>query len=238
MTQGTVLRLDTGTRLLIVDPCAFGRVGLSAVLSDEVSAGGALAVMAVTSLSAARQILRSSSPVSSLPSPVGGQSGCLVVRLPTEPRTALALLLELGTPAVQKLFARWVTVLLTSIPAAQVRWLLAAMGGNRAVRVVDDSQSVVRLRSAVLAASRAAACDSGDIRDEAMSPAGPLLTARECRVLLFTLQGGAIAEMARRHAISHKTLYSQRHTALLKLGVRGVHGLLSLVACHPCKARP
>ncbi|HAU95799.1 MAG TPA: hypothetical protein DCX33_07690, partial [Serratia marcescens] len=159
----------------------------------------------------------------------GGRGGCLVVRLPADPRTALALLLELGTPAVQATFACWVTVLLTPAPAVRVRELLVATGSDLAIRVVDDSQPVEQLCRTVLAS----ACAWDDIRRVAARPAGPVLSERERRVLLFTLQGVAMADVARRHAVSHKTLYSQRHTALLKLGVRGMCGLLSLFCGRP-----
>ncbi|MEL5280745.1 LuxR C-terminal-related transcriptional regulator [Serratia bockelmannii] len=143
---------------------------------------------------------------------------------------ALAMLLELGTPAVQAAFARWVTVLLTAVPVRRVRWLLAVTGGNPAVSVMDDRQPVTQLRRAVRTACCVASSMMSGIRRRTVWPVGAVLSERECRVLLFTLQGGAIAEMARRCNISVKTLYNQRHTALLKLGVRGMRGLLCLFA--------
>lgn len=223
-------------RLIIVDPCAFGREGLKAALSDARSVSEP-DMLAAPSLPAAQQVWRANLSMPGRLPPAGMRGGCLVVRLPADPRTALALLLELGTPAVRATFARWVTVLLTPVPATRVRELLAATGGDLAIRVVDDRQPVSRLRRAVRAACRASACAWDDIRHVAARPAGPILSERECRVLLFTLQGVAMADVARRHAVSYKTLYSQRHTALLKLGVRGMCGLLSLFYDAPQDAR-
>lgn len=236
MTQDNRALPDLPWQLMIVDPCAFGRAGLMAALSDERSVG-ATPLIAVASLSAARQLWRASLPMPGQQPATGGKEGCLVIRMPAAPRAALALLLELSSPAVRTLFARWVTVLLTSVPAPRVRGLLAATGGDLSMRVVDGSQPVARLRRAVLAACRASACAWDDIRHVATNPTAPALSARECRVLLLTLQGVAIAELARRDAISHKTLYSQRHNALLKLGVRGMQGLLLLFAGAPQVAR-
>lgn len=216
MTIESVPHTAPTWRWIIVDPCAFGRAGLKAAFPVCRSLG-ADSSLGVASLSAARQAL----PVSTW---VDGElRGCLVVRLPAEPRSALAMLLELATPGMQAAFANWVTVLLTSAPVRRVRWLLAVMSGNLAVRVMDGRLPVAELQHSVLATCCAPTCLSSEDAYH-----GAVLSKRERRVLLFTLQGVAIAEVARRCAVSHKTLYNQRHTALLKLGVRGVRGLLCL----------
>lgn len=236
MSQETWSTAGVVSRLMIVDACGLGRAGLLAALSAERS-GHALSVVSASSLSAARRTwcqLRTPD----LRSGSGGNRGCLVVRLPADPRAALTWLLELGTPAARAMLAHGVTLLLTPVPAPRVRRLLAATGGDPAARMIDDSRSVMQLRHAVWSACRAAASVRDDIRHGAVCPAGPVLSERERRVLLFTLQGGAIAEMARRHAISHKTLYNQRHAALLKLGVTGVQGLFSLYAGTRHEAQP
>lgn len=221
--------------LVVVDPCAFGRAGLAAALSGDLGAGP---LVTAATLSATRQAWHTRMSVPGQLSTTDVTGGCLVIRMPASPRATLALLLELSSPSVRAMFARWVTVLLTPVPAPRVRGLLAAMGGDLALRVVDDRQSVAHLRRAVLAACRASTCTWGAPRPTRVNPGRPTLSARECRILLLTLQGMAIADLARREAISHKTLYSRRHHALLKLGVRGMQGLLLLFSCTHQAARP
>ncbi|MGQ8701795.1 helix-turn-helix transcriptional regulator [Serratia marcescens] len=218
---------DLAWRWMIVDPCTYGRAGLKAALPVDWPMPENVA-QAVATVSAARRALSCNSPLSAWR--LGSSRGCLIVRLPAEPRTALAMLLELGTPAVQAAFTDWVTVLLTSVPVRRVRWLLAVTGSNPMVSVMDDRHPVVRLQRSVRAVCRASIRVRGENAEGAAWSAGAVLSERECRVLLLTLQGVAIAEVARRYAISHKTLYNQRHTALLKLGVRGMRGLLCLFA--------
>lgn len=233
MTQDNLLPPGRARQLMVVDPCAFGRAGLVAALSADLPAG-APTVIAGGTLTAVSQAWRGERQASGWLS--GAESGCLVVRLPADPKAALALLLALGAPAGRAAFARCVTVLLTPHPPARVRWMLAATGGDLATRVVADGKPVAVLRRAVLTACGIGVRgDAGRGRNERTPRAvsAPTLSGRECRVLLLTLQEMPVAEMARRQAISHKTLYTQRLTAMRKLGVRGVHGLFAWLSGGP-----
>ena len=56
----------------------------------------------------------------------------------------------------------------------------------------------------------------------------PILTEKERQVVLATLKGMPIATLARQRGVNVKTVYTQRRTAMDRLGIKNTHELLCL----------
>ncbi|HFI5337036.1 TPA: hypothetical protein ACGQS5_004782 [Serratia liquefaciens] len=201
----------------LVDACGCGREGLVALAR----AAGAETAAAVAQLSALPRLMHGQ----------WGEGGLCVVRLPVDP-----------APLCHEL--RALLVLLPALPSSMqvvvlvpggVRWvvltLARALSGLLCPPVVGVFSSRLAL-SALAAVVRAGLqghtlCGvlPGWVRAERRG-----LSVPELEALSAYLHGAPVTTLARRRAISVKTVYNQRRTALLKLGVRTPQAAWRLLA--------
>ncbi|WP_427192680.1 hypothetical protein [Serratia marcescens] len=192
--------------ITVVDVCCYGRAGIKAVLQKHLGVIRVVTTEALDgplSLFAARSL--TASPLS-----------CLVLRLPQQAPAALSMLLQLGDLSAAR-YSR--IVVMSSVAPDVVFRMLANIGINCAVRIVDVRSSPSVLCEAVLSPLSG----TGEILP---GESGTLLSPIERRVLRRTLHEMSIYTQARQAQVSAKTIYTQRAQALLKLGVPDVLTLL------------
>lgn len=205
--------------IVIVDRCFCSRDGLQLALGD-VAADARIPVTAVSTVTQAAALLRWPLPDGADDADdEGAGRGCLVIRLPDTPQDALSLLLTLGEPGIRVAFRHHATLVLSPYPLSPVLRVLLA---STVTRWTSVGQPVDALCRAVLTTMAMGG----------RGPAGALpvvgahaLTARERQVLQAVLSGQSMDGLAPRMGVSSKTLYTQRRTALLRLGVNSMHDL-------------
>jgi DNA-binding CsgD family transcriptional regulator len=202
----------------VVDACGYGREGLVQLARQA----GATGVQAVTRLSLLPgQMAREWDEV-----------GLCVVRLPAEPaplchelRTLLSLLPALP-PAIQ------VVVL---VPCG-LRWVVVTLLRGLENLLCPPAVGVFSSRLALpsLTAVLEARLRGQTLCGELSRPAGVSLrrglSIPELEALSAYLHGTSVPALARRRAVSAKTVYNQRRTALYKLGAQTTHGVWRLLA--------
>ncbi|MFT2789684.1 helix-turn-helix transcriptional regulator [Serratia sp. T13T92] len=197
-----------------VDACSYGRMGLHSALKHPPFMEGGKRVVGVSSLDEALQM--------TWPYALDNQIvRCLVVRLPSLTREALIALLQLSEVMPYAAERYHQVVVLSPFDVAGVQPLLTAMGMAN-VRIVDARLSLPALCSAVLATPEEWMAERGGMSHE--------LTEHERSVLRQTLQFRSVPQQARTRQVSVKTVYSQRFSALMKLGAQDIRSLLTLLA--------
>ncbi|KAB8312328.1 helix-turn-helix transcriptional regulator [Erwinia endophytica] len=212
----------------VIDPCNYGRQGL--VMALRSPPGISQGQHSVQGYDGVEDALSHS---------WGGQSDrclaqertaesrdILVVRLPPNPLEGLALLLQLGALTEAALSGIMLTVL-SRFSAGEVRRVLRRAGVENPLWVMDDRLPVMTLCSAVAGSEN----DSGE---GAFPSTGfqPRLTNKEREVLVSSLLGISVQEQAYQRTLNISTVYGQRQSALYKLGVATLPGLLELFDAH------
>ncbi|CAI1213191.1 helix-turn-helix transcriptional regulator [Serratia fonticola] len=205
---------EFGCFVACVDACSYGRMGLHSALKHLPSMACKKRVVVVSSLDEALQ--------TTWPYALNSQIvRCLVVRLPSLTREALIALLQLSEMMHYTAVRYHQVVVLSPFDVASLQPLLTVMGIAN-VRIVDARLSRSALCSAVLSSL-----------DEVMAKGWLLnqeLTEHERSVLRQTLQFRSVLQQAGIRQVSVKTVYSQRFSALMKLGVQDVRSLLTLLS--------
>lgn len=152
--------------------------------------------------------------------------GCLVVRLPPDPRAALSTLLQLGAQGLLLSLTAHLVVLSALTPEVVLR-VLSRVGVKLRVRVLDDRLPLAVLCQAVYPQDewhdREAMAWSGQLL---ANTGTPQLSVKERGVLWQCLQMVSVHTLARRLKMSSKTLYTQRQGAIHKLGAAHLKALL------------
>ncbi|CAI1948431.1 helix-turn-helix transcriptional regulator [Serratia fonticola] len=202
-----------GWFVVCVDACSYGRMGLHSALKHLPFIAGRKRVVGVSSLDEALQ--------TTLPYVLDSQVvRCLVVRLPSLTREALIVLLQLSEMMQYAVGRYHQVVVLSPFDITGVQPLLTVMGMAN-VRIVDARLSLSALCSAVFSGTEAWMAEGWLLSHE--------LTDHERSVLRKTLQFRSIPQQARTRQVSVKTVYSQRLSALMKLGVQDIRSLLNLL---------
>lgn len=207
-------------RVAVVDSCSYGRTGLVSALQGAAPRSGlTLRVRGTHGLEMLSTLL-----LSGLTAPEEMfRLDTLVVRLPTEPRAALSLLLQLGGPDVPPTVTRRLVVLSALAPETIYR-VLGQVGVRQRVRVMDDRLPLATLCQAVGPSDKEN--DPLARADWNGTLAGVALSDSESRVLWQCLQMVSIRVLAQRQSVSAKTLYNQRLGAMNKLGASHLQALL------------
>ncbi|MGN2498408.1 hypothetical protein [Serratia nevei] len=203
----------------IVDPCPYGRLGLQCLLAPKATAVGAISVGAYERVERALAAMPKN----------GGAHGastsrrCLVVRLSMYPSRALQQLLQLDDQRMRQAGIERLIVLSPFEVNNVVRQTLMCCGVRLPVRIVNARSPLQVLQRVVL--SEGTLLQLG--RDERL-PQMPALLLSPCerRVISNTLLEVSIPQQAWRQRRQPKTLYAQRHNALLKLRALGLAALL------------
>ncbi|MEL5558445.1 hypothetical protein [Serratia ureilytica] len=200
----------------VVDACGCGREGLEALArvagADEVQTAERLALLPGPMFMALRE------------------GGLCVVRLPAAPaplcnelRALLALLP--GLPSAMQM--------VVLVPGA-LRWVVVTL--LRGLEGVPCPPGVgvysSRLGLSSLAAVLEAGVQGGELCGLLQYRTGVArrgLSVPELDALSAYLDGTSVAALARRRAVSAKTVYNQRRTALHKLGAQTTHGVWRLL---------
>ncbi|MCT4737222.1 hypothetical protein [Raoultella ornithinolytica] len=195
-------------RITVVDACAWGRAGLVHALR------AAPGVTHVQSMAEWPVTLAAATDAEEV----------IVLRLPSDVREASALLLYLGDPALSQVKAGRL-VLLSPFTGRSLNRLLDGTGCPWPVRAVDSRLPVAHLVERVCMPLTALTPD-GTVLFACDSPVRGRLTWRECLVLRQSLWAVPLAVQAEDRHRNYKTLYAQRVSGLLKLGVASPGALL------------
>lgn len=195
-------------QVTVVDACSYGRLGLATALHAPEKG---CHVVAVDTLAACPP------PDVSIPS-------CLVLRLSMTAQSTLSALLQLGeSPLV--LYSHVVVV--TDVAPGAVCLVLISVGLRGRMTVVDGHHRLSDVCDAVASPLRRRLRPLAHIQS-VTQPRGlyTLLSAKERRVLERTIREVSVYTQARQLQVSAKTIYTQRASALRKLGVPDVPALL------------
>lgn len=213
-----VRRMSPGASpVVIVDACQYGRLGLQCLLTavpDNAVAPTYARVEEALAETQKRRTVREAAPA---------DERSLVLRLSVWPAQALQQLLQLeGAAMAQAGFHRLI--------------VLSPFGVNNVIRhvlICCDTRLPVRM---VNARSPVAGWEPGggsaawwqEEGGGVLLPRMPalVLSAPERRTLSGTLQEIPIHRQARQWGVNAKTLYTQRHNALMKLRASGISSLL------------
>lgn len=195
-------------QITVVDTCSYGRLGLVTALHAPEKGRH---VVAVDSLAACPP------PEASIPS-------CLVLRLPMTAQSTLSALLKLGeSPLV--LYSHVVVV--TDVAPEVVRRMLISVGLRGRMTVVDGHQRLSDVCQALFTQmGRKQHFLAHSLYITQPRRLYTLLSAKERHVLEKTIREVSVYTQARQLQVSAKTIYSQRASALRKLGVPNVQALL------------
>lgn len=209
-------------RVAVVDSCSYGRMGLVNALEGVTPGGGlTLRVKGASGLASLSSLL-----LCGLTAPEEMfRLDTLVVRLPSDPRAALSLLLQLGGPDVPPTVTVRLVVLSALAPETIYR-VLGQVGVRQQVRVLDDRLPLATLCQALTPPEQNASPGRADGDDTLMTTGAPALSGRESRVLWLSLQMVSMQVLAQRQSVSVKTLYNQRQGAMTKLGASHLQALL------------
>ncbi|WP_413504372.1 hypothetical protein [Serratia grimesii] len=200
---------DPRWQITVVDACCYGREGMNAALQRHSCVAGVVTREALTDVLSMLSVFPRAAPSPS----------SLVVRLPMLAQDALSVLLQLADlPAA--CYTR--VVVMSNVAPDVVRRVLAHIGVNEAVRIVDARCTLPTLCRTVISTTG----EVGDSDEILSCEAHNLLSPRERYVLSKTLREMSIYTQARQAQVSAKTIYTQRARALLKLGVPDVLTLL------------
>ena len=216
-------------RIGVVDPCPLGRVGLMAVCQDLVNRGAWRSphVWGFASLQALMEAQQLGGEMA------GAARGwdMLILRLPGSPTDALAGLLGLGSPRIRGGVARLVVVTPFSLPETACVLARLPVPAVRGVIGARTPLDALRLTLSDTAGGQVYQCPTP-------LPLMGQLTERERGVLLHSLLALPVHSLARRNALSSKTLYAQRASALRKLGVSRLRDLFQVLATPGSPAEP
>ena len=202
-----------GWVVICVDTCSYGRVGLRSALNHS------------SFMSVKQQVISISTPDEILPliRPRALKSLtplCLVVRLPPLPREALIALLQLSEMMQHVSMHHHRLVVLSPFDFTAVYNLMNTLG--MATACILDA----RLPLSIL-------CREVLLAPEQWRPKGSflrqVLTAHERSALRQTLQFRSASQQARVRQVTQKTIHSHRLKALMKLGVKNIRCLFSLL---------
>lgn len=222
----TVTQDDYPWRIGVVDPCAYGLMGMVTLLRSVSCLH--LRQPMVEGFSSLKQAV-SADPLG------GGYYGhglCkmegLVVRLSSCPQEGLSLLLQLGAPEVRLLTAGRVWVI-SPHPLPVVCRVLGRLDVSPRMLVMNACLPVDRMREVFCRSFLSPGEVDGDADVLPIAPAhraASRLTERERQSLWHTLNDVTIPIQARRRGMNPKTLYGQRESAVHKLGATRLQGLL------------
>ncbi len=208
-------------RMVVVDDCHYGRMGLVSALNGTPWGGRKLRVTGVKDLGA-MHVLRATVGVFD----ESRRLECLVVRLPADPQAALSTLLQLGAPGLSMSLTAHLVVL-SALPPSVVLRVLSRIGVKVWVRVVDDRLPLAALCQAVCAQGELPEMRTMAWSGQLLANLGvPQLSVKERGVLWQCLQMVSVEVLARRQKMSSKTLYTQRQGAVHKLGAAHLKALL------------
>ncbi|MBJ2089990.1 hypothetical protein ACMFFK_04315 [Serratia marcescens] len=207
--------------ITLVDACSFGRLGLEAALLKSASPFP-LKVRGLGSLVGPISVM---SPFKHADKEHRTrEERCLVVRLPEPPQEAMLMLLSLGDVPLD-IYSH--VLVMSSVNPAIIRRFLLGVGVNRHVRILDDRLPISALCEAIIPSVEQGSTSSvtwfGEMFHVRLQT---LFTPGERRALWYVLKGVSMYQQVLRSQVSNKTLYNQRHTALIKLRVRGVNDLI------------
>lgn len=188
--------------LWIVDPCHYGRSGLVSLFGEAgVPVEGTPGLQCDDVLAFVND-------------------RCLVLRLPSDPVSALVLLLRL--PEVPWTLLRCHTlVVLSPFSTGCLLRLFGCLKLPCFVQVLNARLPLHLLKDAILARRKYARIGNG------LGTQGlPVLSIYERRTLWESLQAVSIHTQAKKRFVSTKTVYSHRVRALAKLGHRDLSGLI------------
>ncbi len=208
-------------RVGVIAPCGYGRRGLVTLLRSLPHP----ALRTVTGFAAVHDALfyphdGQGVPRASRRGRIMPRWDALVIHLPREPQAGLAMLLQLGAPAVSALPLS-ALIVLSPFPPEEVRRVLQLVRVNHPLQVMDARLGVGAL------------CDTFGAGGQVMMPYVPYagmapahLTKKERQVLLCSLRGISVPEQAYLRALSAKTVYGHKQSAVHKLGAGSLRQLL------------
>ncbi len=204
----------------VVDPCPYGRLGLQSLLAPPTTAWGAVPVGAYERVERALVAMKKNG---ANPRGAPGPKRCLIVRLSMYPARALQQLLQLDDDALALAGVERLIVLSPFEVNNIVRHALVCCGVHVPLRIISARSPLALLQRVVL--SEGTLLQAGPDERLPQMPA-LLLSPCERRVISSTLLEIPIPQQAWRQRRKSKTLYAQRHNALLKLRASGVAALL------------
>lgn len=222
--QGTITGirgpLSPNGLITVVDPCPYGRLGLQSLLTPPTTARGAAPVDAYERVERALAAMKENR---GNPRGAPGPKRCLIVRLPRYPAQALQQLLQLDDEALVLAGVERLIVLSPFEVNNVVRHALVCCGIHLPLRIISVRSPLALLQRIVW--SEGTLLQAG--KDEGL-PQMPALLLSPCerRVMSNTLLEIPIPQQAWQQRRKSKTLYAQRHNALLKFRASGLAALL------------
>lgn len=222
--QGTIAGIHAPVSpnglITVVDPCPYGRLGLQSLLAPPTTAWGAVPVGAYERVERALAAMKKNG---GNPRGAPGPKRCLIVRLSRYPARALQQLLQLNDEALVLAGVERLIVLSPFEVNNVVRHALVCSGIHLPLRIISVRSPLALLQRIVW--SEGTLLQAG--KDEWL-PQMPALLLSPCerRVISNTLLEISIPQQAWRQRRKSKTLYAQRHNALLKFQASGLAALL------------
>lgn len=222
--QGTITGIHAPVSpnglITVVDPCPYGRLGLQSLLTPPTTAWGAVPVGAYERVERALAAMKENR---GNPRGAPGPKRCLIVRLSRYPARALQQLLQLDDEALLLAGVERLIVLSPFEVNNVVRQALVCCGIHLPLRIVSVRSTLALLQRIVW--SEGTLLQAG--KDEWL-PQTPALLLSPCerRVMSNTLLEIPIPQQAWQQRRKSKTLYAQRHNALLKFQASGLAALL------------
>lgn len=188
---------------IVVDSCFYGRTGLVSVLFER-----GIPVIGRESLHVDnfRKVERSC---------------CVIVRMPVCSTTGLALMLSLSD-------AQWglawcnMLIVLSPFESEVMRHVISCLHLPCKVYAMDARLPPMEICHSILALRK----DNNALSPITNSLPSSWLSVQERHAICYSLQGIPVYLQARRRAVSVKTIYSQRDSALRKLGVNSLSALI------------
>lgn len=204
-------------KLIIVDPCFYSREGLIEALrirtefekkwqiSHEISLSNLLSIISIRQIKKTIKI---------------NTFNFLVINLPPIPTIALSLLLQLREFEMSR-FDR--VTILSDFNNDKILDIFIRIGGNVNVSIESSKLPASKICDLILLAN-----NLDNIKKDITPHNKSLqLSNKECIALLLMLQGEPVASSAFKFSISRKTIYSRRHSGLIKLGETNMKSLLN-----------
>ncbi|HHQ6627919.1 TPA: helix-turn-helix transcriptional regulator [Serratia fonticola] len=198
---------------VVVDVCDYGRQGLVFALKETMHVEGKKEVFAFPSLDIAL----------SLRWPVRSNRimQCLVVRLPPVDQEALLMLLQLSELVQRTVVEGFQIVVISPFDQVLTRRLMEVMGGGE-FTVIDARLPISLLCREIFVEMMRESLIQDGLR------VSSILSPNERKALFLSLQNRNVHQQARSRRISPKTIYTQRRSALRRLGVPNILSLLRL----------
>lgn len=207
-------------RVTIVDDCSFGRIGLQRALLEYNNS----LQMDIRVLSTSAGQIASIYNTRKIDSRIlSRRNHSLIIRLSKSPLDALATLLLMGRMSLE-IYTN--IVVLSHIEPELLKRILLGAGLNRTVKILDDRLQMSVLCQAIIEPDQIG-CNLQENYFGTVFQTSYIFSPGEIRALWYLTKEVPMYKQVMRSGVSSKTLYNQRHTALIKLGVRDVNNLIS-----------